>query len=202
MTLGGLGRLYRHFAGVLHSSHCQSGRSSPREPRCRAVRGDFKKGVGPWAGRSDLRTHRVLRRAPTGRSFSLTTTLARAWIGRVSSGPGPEVRRIPAGPATYLARPSGARHLALAAAGTRQSHTYHQHASACRVPAATTRTAPAMRRTPAPEPLGGDAGACVVGDAALEVQLGLEVGGVGVRELHAALEDHALERLDHERVQL
>ena len=35
-----------------------------------------------------------------------------------------------------------ARHLALAAAGTRQSHTYHQYASACRAPAATTRTAP------------------------------------------------------------
>ena len=39
-------------AGVLHSSHCQSGRSSPQEPRCREVRGNFKKGAGPWAGSS------------------------------------------------------------------------------------------------------------------------------------------------------
>src|SRR3954470_13942143 len=46
-----------------------------------------------------------------------------------------------------------ARHLALAAAGTRQAHTYHRYASACRAPAATTRTAPAMRRTHRPEPL-------------------------------------------------
>jgi hypothetical protein len=40
-----------------------------------------------------------------------------------------------------------ARHLALAAAGPRQAHTYHQYAIRLPQPAATTRTAPAMRRT-------------------------------------------------------
>jgi hypothetical protein len=47
--------------------------------------------------------------------------------------------------ATWLAL--RAHHLALAADGTRQTNTYHQYANACRAPAATTRTAPAMRRT-------------------------------------------------------
>ncbi len=41
----------------------------------------------------------------------------------------------------------GARHLALAAAGPWQAHTYHQYAIRLPLPAAATRTAPAMRRT-------------------------------------------------------
>src|SRR3954466_8501291 len=50
----------------------------------------------------------------------------------------------------------GARHLALAAAGPRQSHTYHQYASELPQPAATTRTAPDYARYFRPRVLGAD----------------------------------------------
>src|SRR4051812_18373280 len=85
--------------------------------------------------------------------------------------------------ATWLAH--GARHLALAAAGPRQAHTYHQYAIRLPQPAATTRTAPDYAPHSRTRPLGGAAPVIRLGGA----QIGGLVGRVQVIRLDDPLHE-------------